>query len=555
MIIEWYRKTGKCIFTYSFADENAPKVERVAYSKYGTYIYATYSNYWGLIWKCLSRKTRPIQIECNFFLSDCDTQLSLDNGQMKEVSISSNKIELLYDDECKEISCIAFLSNGNTLLTSEGSIIKEWDRITGKCKRKYHGHQYRISSLACHPSGRSFFAVDANGIIKQWDMSTGTCIRTFSNNTNNEYSINCITCKSFGDTFLCGTEDGTITEWDISTGKCLCVYLCHDYGVKSIDTIPNTIFFLSSSFESIKLWNKTTGQCILNIKKNGSEKIAVSPDGCSFVMWSGGNSFFTEYNLSTGQMLQKYVGHSSGINSVSYSPSGKILLSASKDRTIKEWNRETGKCMHTYHGHRGDVESISFVRDGKSFLSASTDGKILEWNILDTQFTCAYDEIFPGTPWVCRDTHSSWTVVSFAPDGRSFITGSSKGEIYEWKIGKKNYIRIFGRKTHNIQSSLNNSMEEGEIITVYHKDGSVSVKRINNRSESYIDDLTYSVDGKKILSADDGTICIWSTETKECLQEIKFYSGLIVLGCDMRDLHEGSEIDKEVLRQYGAIVD
>ena len=66
----------------------------------------------------------------------------------------------------------------------------------------------------------------------------------------------------------------------------------------------------------------------------------------------------------------------------------------------------------------------------------------------------------------------------------------------------------------------------------------------------------FAPDGKTFLSgSDNGTIRIWSAETGECLQVIQYYSGLIVFGGDMRELHEGSEIDKDVLRQYGAIVD
>ena len=68
--------------------------------------------------------------------------------------------------------------------------------------------------------------------------------------------------------------------------------------------------------------------------------------------------------------------------------------------------------------------------------------------------------------------------------------------------------------------------------------------------------VAFAPDGKTFLSgSEDGTIRVWSAETGECLDVIQNCPGLIVLGCDMRDLHEGSDIDKDVLRQYGAIVD
>ena len=54
---------------------------------------------------------------------------------------------------------------------------------------------------------------------------------------------------------------------------------------------------------------------------------------------------------------------------------------------------------------------------------------------------------------------------------------------------------------------------------------------------------------------DDGTVCLWSCESGECLQVIHNYSGLIVIGCDMRNLHKSSTIDMDILWQYGAIID
>lgn len=47
----------------------------------------------------------------------------------------------------------------------------------------------------------------------------------------------------------------------------------------------------------------------------------------------------------------------------------------------------------------------------------------------------------------------------------------------------------------------------------------------------------------------------WSTEIGECVQVIRNHPGLIVFGCDMRNLHADSEVDKDVLRQDGALVD
>ncbi len=62
-------------------------------------------------------------------------------------------------------------------------------------------------------------------------------------------------------------------------------------------------------------------------------------------------------------------GHSSGVNSVAYSPDGKTLASDSDDKTIKLWDVSTGKAIKTLTGHSSSVYSVVFSPDGKTLAS------------------------------------------------------------------------------------------------------------------------------------------------------------------------------------------
>jgi WD40 repeat protein len=70
--------------------------------------------------------------------------------------------------------------------------------------------------------------------------------------------------------------------------------------------------------------------------------------------------------------------------SVSFSPDGKTIASASGDKSIQLWTKQ-GKPLQTLTGHDQQVNSVSFSPDGKSIASASDDKTVIVWNLADIQ--------------------------------------------------------------------------------------------------------------------------------------------------------------------------
>ena len=58
------------------------------------------------------------------------------------------------------------------------------------------------------------------------------------------------------------------------------------------------------------------------------------------------------------------IGHSGEVLSVVIRNDNKILISGSKDKTIKVWNLENGEEIRTLSGHSEWVNSVSISNDG-----------------------------------------------------------------------------------------------------------------------------------------------------------------------------------------------
>jgi WD40 repeat protein len=74
-------------------------------------------------------------------------------------------------------------------------------------------------------------------------------------------------------------------------------------------------------------------------------------------------------------------GHKDVVRSVSFSPDGKRIASASFDQSVKVWDAETGKELPTLKGHFWEVWGVAFSPDGKRLVSGGGDWAVKVWDV------------------------------------------------------------------------------------------------------------------------------------------------------------------------------
>ena len=101
------------------------------------------------------------------------------------------------------------------------------------------------------------------------------------------------------------------------------------------------------------------------------------------ILFTGGkDAHLKKWNLNTEESIHSIPAHNYAIYDLIALEQGEMIVSASRDKTIKIWNAETLEIIQRLDfklgGHRHSVNSLNAL-NGNTFASASDDRKIILW--------------------------------------------------------------------------------------------------------------------------------------------------------------------------------
>ena len=315
------------------------------------------------------------------------------------------------------------------------SIVGDWE-----CWQTLHGHTRGINCLAFSPRVKNgitspLVASGSRGETKLWDLTKGELIGTLS-----EYpwslsglvdEVNSLAFSPDGQTLVSGGADSTIKIWHVGALDLIDILHKHNGMVRCVAFTPDGQMLATGGDDrKILFWDLMQRQVAiaLSLDDTAAHALAFSPDGQTLV--TGSYRKIKVWRISRQewlttfepQLLHSFTGHSHIVRSLAVSADGKILVSGSRDKTIKIWHLETGELMHTLKGHRDGVYAIALSPDGQILASGSVDKTIKLWHLETGELLGT----FIGHT-------NTVTALAFTASGEILVSGSLDKTIKIWQ--------------------------------------------------------------------------------------------------------------------------
>ena len=265
--------------------------------------------------------------------------------------------------------------------------------------------------------------------------------------------------------------------------------------------------------------------------------VTFSPDS-RLILSGSDDETVRVWDAATGAERRVLKGHSDSVNAVAFSPNGRLIVSGSDDKTVRIWDAALGAERRVLVGHEGSVNAVAFSPDSRLIVSGSNDMTVRIWDAATGAKRCVLGHSVPVN------------IVAFSPDSQLIVLSSNDMTVRRWDAaigGEQRVPKSYSSSVNAVAFSPNGWLIVSGFydMTVQVWDAATGAEQhvLKGHSDS-VNAVAFSPDSRLIVSSsNDMTVRIWDAVTGAKQRVLKGHSdsvNAVAFSLDSRLIVSGS---------------
>jgi len=292
---------------------------------------------------------------------------------------------------------------GNDILAvaCEKDTIQIWKKDAVEASRKapakpeiLKGHQGPVVAVAWN-GGPILASAGADKKLIFWKMPEGKPQQTVPL----ESVPRALAMSNDGKLVACAGEDVAVQLWDVASAKPGAKLKDHaDWVVCLAFNADGKQLATGDLLGRVLIWDVAGAKKVADLpaKPNPPPKpppdpiaarsLFFYPDGKSIAVGDA-NGLISVLNLADGKTLRTFTGHTGPVTGMAYHQAANLLISGSKDRTVKIWNavapQPASQAVKNLEGHTAWIEGVVLFDQGTKIGSVGADQTLRTWDMAE----------------------------------------------------------------------------------------------------------------------------------------------------------------------------
>jgi WD40 repeat protein len=450
--------------------------------------------------------------------------------------------------------------DGKKIAVASRTVVYLWDLPTQKIIQTYDAGEW-IEALVFSPDGKTLITGGADNVIRYRDVVGGQCLKEIR---RHERRILRIKISPDGRWLVTG-DYYAIGIWDLKSGVCR-----HWMDRMSEDGIEDFTFSADSRFlylgvgKTIKLLEIESGRIIREIQRPQKlQQIAASDDGKTLFTKEGSHYVLRIVDVETE--AERRIEGCNSVLSFTLSSDGKILATGHEDE-VRLWDSQDGSPIAVIEDIPASFSPIAFSPDSGQFLVRGrglqrhdiqagqtqtiismassrcdcsvfacdgrvlvTDGPDTTYNVWDLRTGKIKTRLpNPVDPYSSVRVYPSGHIFVFSPDSALLVGRTSDKTILVWDMHYGRCVRVIGIDQRAKKPAL---VIHPNGRTIAYNDGDQiilrdlrtdDVKTFTAEGLESLRSLTFTDDGRYLISLDQEHLRQWDLESGQCLRTVRF---------------------------------